>query len=416
MRKLFRKVCIKLHLWLGLLSSAVVFMVCITGCLYVFKDEITDATQPWRFVDPELQMESRSVAHSKPHPVELPSVILKAAGAELPGKQPTAITYGEAFDAVSVDYYVPGEGMSTVYVNPYSGEVVKTVTKRQNDFDFFRFVLDGHRTLWLPREIGKPIVGYGVLVFLITLVTGLVLWWPRHWNRKTVRRLFTVQRRAPFARLNFDLHNVLGGYAAVILITLSFTGLIFGLGWFSKAVYSVTSGGKELVPYTLPQSDTLQLVSRFAGMPDSLCLSSANVTDQLRLRSDSALDSLYLRLRSEEPRAKTFYFALPQSADGVFRVSVVHRRGSYYQTDNLFFDQYTLRPLQGSGPYAGKYTEASPADKFRRMNLEIHDGRILGLPGKILAFLGSLIGASLPVTGFIIWYRKKRKSDSKGAT
>ena len=43
------------------------------------------------------------------------------------------------------------------------------------------------------------------------------------------------------------------------------------------------------------------------------------------------------------------------------------------------------------------------------MNLEIHDGRIWGLPGKIIMFLASLTGASLPVTGFIIWYRKRRK-------
>ncbi len=375
MNKTFRKACAKLHLWLAMLSSIVVLVVCITGCLYVFKDEITDVTQPWRFVEPEAK------------PVQLPSVALKAAEAQLPGVPPTAITYGEPFDAVSVDYFVPGQGMSTVYVNPYTGRAVKTVTMRFGDFDFFRFVLDGHRTLWLPRDIGKPVVGYGILIFLITLITGLVLWWPKQWNRTSARRNFTIQWRVPLARLNFALHNVLGGYAAIVLIILSFTGLIFGLSWFSKAVYSVTSGGRELMPYTLPTSDTLQTNTLTADL----------------------LDTLYLRLRKEEPRAKTFYFALPQSADGVYRVSVVHRRGSYYQTDNLFFDRYTLQLLEGSGPYAGKYTEASAADKFRRMTLEIHDGRILGLPGKILAFLGSLIGASLPVTGFIIWYRRKRK-------
>ena len=74
-----------------------------------------------------------------------------------------------------------------------------------------------------------------------------------------------------------------------------------------------------------------------------------------------------------------------------------------------FLYRYTLVSLKGAGPYAGKYTEASPADKFRRMNLEIHDGRIWGLPGKIIMFLASLTGASLPVTGFIIWYRKRCK-------
>jgi len=36
-------------------------------------------------------------------------------------------------------------------------------------------------------------------------------------------------------------------------------------------------------------------------------------------------------------------------------------------------------------------------------------GSILGLPGKVLAFFASLIGATLPVTGFIIWWGKGKK-------
>ena len=373
MNKTFRKVCVKLHLWLGLLSGIVVVIVCITGCLYVFKDEITDATQPWRFVTPQQKEQLP------------PSRILAIADSVTGGSTPTAVTYGEASDAVFVDHYDPETGMTTVFVNPYSGQVLKTVVKHRTDFDFFSFVLQGHRTLWLPREVGSPIVGYNVLVFLTTLVTGIILWWPKRWTRKALVQKFTIKRPFTFPRLNFAFHNVLGVYATLLLVVLCFTGLIFSLSWFSRAVYSVTSGGKELKPYVLPLSDTLQVANRVA-LP---------------------LDRLYTRLLKEEPAAKTFYFALPTQADGVYRVSVVHKRGSYYRTDNLFFDRYTLTPLKGSGPYAGKYTEASAADKFRRMNLEIHDGRIGGLPGKILLFLASLVGASLPVTGFLIWFRKR---------
>jgi len=48
------------------------------------------------------------------------------------------------------------------------------------------------------------------------------------------------------------------------------------------------------------------------------------------------------------------------------------------------------------------------------MNYDIHVGAIAGMPGKIIAFLASLLSASLPVTGFIIWWdREKRKRQSK---
>ena len=43
------------------------------------------------------------------------------------------------------------------------------------------------------------------------------------------------------------------------------------------------------------------------------------------------------------------------------------------------------------------------------MNYDIHVGSILGFPGKVMAFLASLIGASLPITGFLVWYGRKFK-------
>lgn len=374
MNKRVRKVASKLHLWLGIPSGVVVFVVCITGSLYAFKDEITDATQPWRFVTPQ---QKEMIA---------PSRLLEIASSVMGDTQPSAITYGEKSDAIMVDYYHRDRGMTTLFIDPYEGSLRHTATKGAGDFDFFRFVLDGHRRLWLPKPIGSPIVGYSVLLFLITLITGILLWIPNKWNKKSVKQRVTISPPHNSSRLNLSLHRVLGVYALIPLVVLCFTGLIFSLGWFSKAVYAATSGGNELKPYVLPLSDTTQ----------------ASIGNAL------PLDELYFRLKKEEPEAATFYFALPQSSEGVIRVSVVHVRGSYYHTDNLFFDRYTLASLEGSGPYAGKYREVSAADQFRRMNLSLHDGRIFGIWGKIVMCIASLIGASLPVTGFIFYWKRVR--------
>lgn len=374
-RKNIRKISLQLHLWLGLTSGVVVFIVCITGCLYAFKDEIKDATQPWRFVKQESA------------PMLLPEEILKIANEHTGNTAPTAITYNEPTDAVWVDYNDFVTASTTAYINPYTGEVIKSIRKEPGEMDFFSFVLKGHRALWIPGKTGKMIVGCSILIFVITLITGLILWYPRKWNKKAALRNFTLKLKAPFARINYALHNVLGGYATIILLILSLTGLIWSFNWFSTAVYYVTSGGKDLKPYTLPQSDTLNIE-----------------------KGTSNLNVLFSKLKKETPEAKTFYFALPQKENAVIRVSVVHERNSYYKTDNLFFDQYTLAPLEGTGAYAGKYKDASAAEKLRRMNLEIHDGRIFGIFGKILVFICALIGASLPVTGFIIWFRTKHFS------
>jgi len=68
-----------------------------------------------------------------------------------------------------------------------------------------------------------------------------------------------------------------------------------------------------------------------------------------------------------------------------------------------------LQEVKGGGTYGIKQSEASWGDKLYRMTYDIHVGSILGLPGRILVFLVSLVVASLPITGYIIWWKKRRK-------
>ena len=82
---------------------------------------------------------------------------------------------------------------------------------------------------------------------------------------------------------------------------------------------------------------------------------------------------------------------------------------THWQTDYRFFDQYTLRELSVDHIF-GRSEEAKAADKLLSMNYDIHTGAIIGLSGKILAFFASLIAASLPVTGFYIWWGRRSKN------
>ncbi len=110
----------------------------------------------------------------------------------------------------------------------------------------------------------------------------------------------------------------------------------------------------------------------------------------------------------KEKESLGIYFA-NLSTDPV-EVVVNHRPGTYYNSDFYHYDQYTGQELPATGSYAGTFKDAKLADKIVRMNYDIHVGAVLGLPGKILAFFASLIAASLPVTGFIIWWGRRKKA------
>lgn len=82
-----------MHLWLGLSSGLVVFIVAVTGCIYAFQSEIQDLTQPFRFVEPQ-QGE-----------VLPPSQIGEKADEALPGKHLHAVLYPTPDRAAQAIYY-----------------------------------------------------------------------------------------------------------------------------------------------------------------------------------------------------------------------------------------------------------------------------------------------------------------------
>jgi uncharacterized iron-regulated membrane protein len=378
MNRTLRKIITYLHSCLGLISGAVVSVVCLTGCLYCFRDEINNLAQPWKFVEPRTR------------PFLLPSEAITAARMT-PG-QTSSITYGQARDAIALTHFDRHESR-TVYIHPCDGTLLRTVTTPRRAAGFFEFVLHGHRSLWLPPAIGRPIVGYSILTFIIIILTGLALRIPRRWRTKTILRFFTPRLTGNL----LHLHQAAGTYTLLLLLLLAFTGLVRGMPWFSELTYRLTSGGQRLQPYTLPRST----------LPATADRPPLAVT----------LDRLYEQLLADAPRRASLYLALPADSTAPIRATISHRHGMYYTwVDNLFFDRYTLQPLTGTGPYAGRYADLPSADRFRRMNLDIHDGRILGLPGKILAFLVSLAGASLPLTGLLLHLKKRRRKHPRTAT
>jgi uncharacterized iron-regulated membrane protein len=363
---------LKIHLALGLTSGLIVFIVAITGAIYTFKSEIEGLTQ------------EHYVIETRTNQYILPSEARHIAGKVFPGKQVHGVVYGKADEAAEIVFYEEEPLFYRgVLINPYSGEILKIRNYKKG---FFRFILAGHFQLWLPLEIGRPVISIAVLIFVIMLITGLILWWP--WKRPS-RDSFRILFKSGWKRKLFDLHSVFGFYASVVLLILALTGLVWGFKWFSKAAYKVTGGKKELA-FTYPVSD-----STYAGN---------------KLTSGKALDSLWLRVQSEYPAGYEIEVHFPDS--GSHEVLFFHinpDRKTYWKTDFRYFDRYTLKEVDTETLW-GRIGDATGSDKFRRMNYDIHTGSILGIPGKIFVFLASIIAASLPVTGFMMWlWNRKEK-------
>jgi uncharacterized iron-regulated membrane protein len=372
-----KKAVLKIHLWLGLLSGLVILLLGITGCILAFQKEIEGATQTYRYVA------------AQPKDFLPPSRLKEIGAAQLPGKHLHAVLYEGREKAAQVIFYQfePDSHYYVVYLNPYDGSVLKV--KNMNR-DFFRQVIMGHYYLWLPPHIGQPIVASATLIFVVMMLSGLVLWWPK--NKSARKQRFSIKWNARWRRVNYDLHNVLGFYMTWVAIILACTGLIWGFQWFAKSVYTVT-GGKNSLVYQEPVSDTTQ---------------KATV-------QQPAIDVIWHKLKAEHPEAEMLEVHVPETKASPIAANTNPDAATYWQTDYRYFDQFTLKELPATSIY-GRFKDAAVADKIIRMNYDIHTGAIFGLAGKILMFFASLIAASLPVTGFYIWWGKRKKKKVSGTT
>lgn len=378
-KSLFRTINDWLHLWLGLTSGIIVFIVSITGCFYAFQQEIKDAMEPWRFVEARKQT------------FVTPSRLLDTAAKYMPGEAPSGLTYSTKEGAAAVGYAGRKNGkrtFSVVFMNPYTAEFLrKQQTSGDDGFDFFRFIIDGHRALWLPYEIGRPIVGVATLVFIALLLTGLVMWWPKRWNRSNRQKSFGIKWTAKFKRINYDLHNVLGFYSLLLALALGVTGLVWSFSWFDRALYYVASGGDHKQEHAHPHSDP----------------NNRNLTWN---KAITPLDSAWLATIKQTDQIGGMYMTpVLKDEDDSYEILVYHREGAYYDQSAYFYDRYTLEPLEMEG---SKFGRSRFADRLSMMNYDIHIGSVLGFPGKLLAFFISLICASLPVTGFLVWWNKRK--------
>ena len=367
-----KKIIGKIHLWLGLATGLVVFIVAITGCIYTFEQEITSLYDDYKYVEPQ---EASFIP---------PSTAQEIAQDIVPGRHVHGAIYGGKNEALQIVYYeADPEFYQKAYINPYSGELIRVVDLESG---FFHFVLDGHLNLWMG-DFGNKIVSYGTLIFLFILISGLILWWPRNKKVAKKRIKFSWADRTRWKRKNYDLHNILGFYASAIALIIAITGLIMTFNWFANGVYTLT-GGDKTPTFSFPKNVSEASQEAVTAEP---------------------IDVIWRKMKKEYPQATSIEMHYPPSDEYTVYAYMKFSEGTYWDADYRYFDSRTLEEVDPGHVY-GDIEKASTADMIQRMNYDIHVGAIGGIAGKIIAFLSSLIVGSLPVTGTIIWWGRRRSS------
>jgi uncharacterized iron-regulated membrane protein len=368
----FKKAIRLIHLWLGLGSGLVVFIVAITGAIWSFESEISDLCYGYRKVSAMPNKPTISLQEVK--------VIVQPYLNKI-----NSVSYLGADRSIQVRewYKIDGKLINNyLYIHPQTGQVLKV---QLNDPSFFDIVVELHTCLLLG-EWGTEIVRYATLIFFLLLVSGIILWWPKKGKNISQRLRFEWKFTTKWRRKNFDLHAILGFYSAWIILFAAMTGLAWGFKWVDQSIYAIASMGA-------PYQDYTELVS----LSDPETKSIAAIED--RILHDAIG-------RYTKPIANWYYY-FPQSETESVSLYLNPDADTWYQSTNYYYDQRNGQLLQ-----CESNATFNNGQKLRNMYFDIHIGKILGIPGQLLMFFASLIVASLPITGFLIWWGRRLKKVS----
>lgn len=372
----FRKLMNDLHLWLGIASSLVLFVVCLTGTIYTFKTEIEEFLEPQKYKVNEVL--------EKVIPVEeLQYAVEGITGGRV---ERVVIKHDDTRAYIfSVGFADKDKKGESVYVNQYTGEIIGQGKGKANEF--FMTVFKLHRWLLLDSSIGRPIVGTATIIFVFLSISGLIIWFPKKLKGwKSIKPGLKIKFNANWKRINNDLHNTLGFYSLLIILIMSLTGLCWSFEWYKDGLSSVLGtkvfGGRNEVK------------------PESTLIEGKTIT----LKEAMAIANKEL-----DYDARTLSISLPKDSIGSYEVNKNElSRFNESVTDRVFIDQYSGDVLKKD-----VFADKSIGEKISSSIKSLHLGDIYGLFSKIIYFIVCLIATSLPITGIFIWLNKMKKKPKK---
>lgn len=396
MKKIFRKI----HLWLSVPFGLIITLVCFSGAMLVFENEVNE----W------FRRDLYYVETVKESPLPMDKLLEKVATTLPDSVSVTGVSISsDPGRAYQVSLSKPRR--ASLYVDQYTGEV-KGKSERSG---FFMFMFRMHR--WLLDSMnpgnegifwGKMIVGVSTLLLVFILISGIVIWWPR--TRKALKNSLKITATKGWRRFWYDLHVAGGMYALIFLLAMALTGLTWSFPWYRTAFYKVfrvevqqrAAQGHE------QKSDAQKRDTKLAVHQEKKREENEgrkgersgraenNHSDMYSVTSPFVYwQEIYDKLRRQNPEYKQISIS-----SGTASVSF-NRFGNQRASD-----RYSFNTDNGEFTETSLYQHQDKSGKIRGWIYSVHVGNWGGMFTRILTFIAALLGAALPLTGYYLWIKR----------
>ena len=375
MKKIFRQI----HLWLSVPFGLIITLICFSGAMLVFENEVMELVRHELYYVKKVETVSLPVDR-----------LLEEVELMLPDSvSVTGINvFSDPERAWQVNLSKPRRAF--MYVDQYTGEIKGKYERPAffvTMFRLHRWLLDSMKAdggvFW-----GKMIVGVSTLLFVVVLISGIVIWWPR--TRKALKNSLRISVGRGFRRFWYDLHVAGGMYALFFLLAMALTGLTWSFGWYRTGFYKVF--GVEV-----QQGGAHGGVTQRGGKGGDQ--SGKNVSHS---SSYVCWQQVYEQLALNNPGYKQI--TLSDGAANVSFNTFGNQRAS---------DRYKFNPHSGEIDEVVLYKDAEKAGKIRGWIYSVHVGSWGGMLTRLLTFIAALIGATLPLTGYYLWIKRIWRKKSR---
>ena len=346
-----------LHSWAGIVTGLLMFIVCFSGAVVVFKNEID------LWANPSLAKLPRS---EKPAPLD---AVLTQLHTRYPGATVESIALP---DAVNPSYFAfvrergaPANTRTKVALRSDTGTVVGPV-----DSQLGQYLRMLHVFLFFgPRWI----VGFLGVAMLVLIATGIVI------HRKILAELFTQRWGRSFRVVMSDLHKSAGIWGLGFHILIAATGAWMGLAPLFEQSYKYLATGTPA-----------------AAAPKPARKAAAEATEPVRMQS---LDALHATAQQAVPGLQVRYVSMrrwgTKTAEAGFTGNL---SGHLASTARVDIDAATGATKKVHDPRTAGFWSL-----VNGLMEPLHFGDFGGLALKWLYFFLGMTPAFLSISGTLIW-------------
>ena len=368
-----------LHSWAGIVTGLLMFIVCFSGAVVVFKHEID------LWANPSLAQLPRSE-----HPASLDAVMV-----QLQTRYPGATVETIALpDAVNPSYFAfirergaPASTRTKVALRSDTGTVVGPV-----DSQLGQYLRMLHVFLFFgPRWI----VGFLGAAMLVLIATGIVI------HRKILAELFTQRWGRSFRVVMSDLHKSAGIWGLFFHILIATTGAWMGLAPLFEQGYKYVTTSSAPAAAAKP--------ARKAAAA-STASTAAGDAEPVRMQS---LDALYATAQQAVPGLEARYVSMRRwgtdTAEAGFTGNLSNHLASTARVD---INAATGVPKKVHDPRTAGFWSL-----VNGLMEPLHFGDFGGLALKWLYFFLGMTPAFLSISGTLIWLdaRQQRRREAEAA-